>query len=66
MPFSLCDRRATDGLAGLERSPSTDLHERQSLREYSRGRAQAFVCHTALVEMLGMRETALEIGHRSR
>ena len=49
-----------------QRRPSTDLHERQSLWEYSRGRAQAFICHTALVEMLSMKETALEIGRRSR
>lgn len=68
-PSSCHDRGAVDGLAGLKRSPSTPRDTRPQTNTNSRvfgNIPQAFICHTALVEMLGMKETPLESGCQSR
>lgn len=56
-------------LAGLKRSPSTPRgtcpQTNMNGRDF-RNIPQAFICHTALVEMLGMKETPLESGCQSR
>ncbi|CAN0405649.1 unnamed protein product [Rangifer tarandus platyrhynchus] len=68
-PSSCRDRRTVDRLASLKRSPSTPRGTRPQTDMNGRvfgNIPQAFICHTALVEMLGMKETPLESGCQSR